>query len=163
MDGCMTKSPLSGTKKQARNPTDRGKQGVKCSLLTDANGLPLSLVVAAANTHDIKLVADTLDALQTGRPGQKLRLCLDKGYDAGWLKTYLQNRGYELYIQSRKEESDASKNTDFKAHHWVVERTHSWMNRFRRILTQWEKKKENYEAMLHFYCSLIVWNKTLLR
>ncbi|GHC06461.1 hypothetical protein GCM10007290_39090 [Providencia stuartii] len=115
---------------------DRGKQCVKCSLLTDANGLPLSLVVATANTHDIKLVADTLDALQTGRPGQKLRLCLDKGYDAGWLKTYLQNRGYELYIQSRKEESDASKNTDFKAHHWVVERTHSWMNRFRRILTQ---------------------------
>lgn len=37
----------------------------------------------AANTHDIKLIADTLDALQTGRPGQKLRLCLDKGYDAG--------------------------------------------------------------------------------
>ena len=123
-------------KKTGRNPTNRGKQGVKRSLLTDANGLPLSLVVATANTHDIKLVADTLDALQTGRPGQKLRLCLDKGYDAGWLKTYLQNRGYELYIQSRKEESDASKNTDFKAHHWVVERTHSWMNRFRRILTQ---------------------------
>lgn len=44
--------------------------------MTDANGFPLSLVVAAANTHDIKRVADTLDALQTGRPGQKLRLCL---------------------------------------------------------------------------------------
>jgi hypothetical protein len=52
-------------------------------LLTDASGLPLSLVVAAANTHDIKLVADTLDALQTGRPGQKRRFCLDKGYEAG--------------------------------------------------------------------------------
>ncbi len=107
--------------------------------------------------------ADTLDALQTGRPGQKRRLCLDKGYDAGWLKTYLQNHSYELYIQSRKEESDASKNMDFKAHHWVAERTHSWMNRFRRILTRWEKKIENYEAMLHFACGLIVWNKVLLR
>jgi transposase len=112
---------------------------------------------------DIKLVADTLDALQTGRPGQKLRLCLDKGYDAGWLKTYLQSRRYEPHIQSRKEESDASKNTDFKAHRWVVERTHSWMNRFRRVLTRWEKKTENYEAMLHFACGLIVWNKVLLR
>lgn len=69
-------------KKTGRNPTDRGKQGVKRSLMTDANGLPLSLVVAAANTHDIKLVADTLDGLQTGRPGQKIRLCLDKGYEA---------------------------------------------------------------------------------
>jgi transposase len=130
-------------KKAGRNPTDRGKQGVKRNLMTDDNGLPLSLVIAAANTHDIKLVADTPDALQTGRPGQKIRLCLDKGYEAGWLKTYLQSRRYKPHIQSRKEESDASKNTDFKAHRRVVERTHSWMNRFRRVLTRWEKNTEN--------------------
>lgn len=49
--------------------------------MTDANGLPLSVVVAGANTHDIKLVEDTLDALQTGKPGRRLRLCMDKGYD----------------------------------------------------------------------------------
>ena len=55
---------LGGLKKTGHNPTDRGKQGVKRSLLTDANGLPLSLVVTGANTHDIKLVADTLDSLQ---------------------------------------------------------------------------------------------------
>lgn len=93
--------------------------------MTDASGLPLSRVVAAANTHDIRLTAGTLNALQTERPGQQIRLCLDKGYEAGWLKTYLQHRRYESHIQSRKEESDVSKNTDFKAHRWVVERTHS--------------------------------------
>lgn len=49
--------------------------------------------------------------------------------------------------------------TDFKAHHWVVKRTYSWMNRFRRILTRWERKVENYEAMLYFTCCIIVWNK----
>ena len=153
---------LSGLKKTGRNPTDRGKQGVKRSLLTDANGLPLSLVVTGANTHDIKLVADTLDSLQTCRPSRKLHLCLDKGYEAQWLEEYLKSRYYEPHIQSRKEESEAMKNTDFKAHRWVVERTHSWMNRFRRVLTRWEKKVENYEAMLHFACGIIVWNKTLL-
>lgn len=149
-------------KKTGRNPTDRGKQGVKRSLMTDANGLPLSLVVAGANTHDIKLVEDTLDALQTGRPGRRLHLCMDKGYEAEWLEICLKSRRYEPHIQSRKEESEAMKNSDFKAHRWVVERTHSWMNRFRRILTRWEKKVENYEAMLHFACSIIVWNKILL-
>ncbi|MEQ5056098.1 IS5/IS1182 family transposase, partial [Klebsiella michiganensis] len=41
-------------------------------------------------------------------------------------------------------------------------RTHSWMNCFRRVLTRWEKKTENYEAMLYFSCGLIVWNKILL-
>lgn len=72
--------------------------------MTDANGLPLSLVVAAANMHDIKLVADTLDTLQTSRTGQKLRLCLDKDYEAGWL-----SRRYELYIQSHNEENKGFK------------------------------------------------------
>lgn len=156
------KIPFSRDKKTGKNPTDRGKQGVKRSLMTDANGLPLSLVVAGANVHDIRLVADTLDALQTGRPGRRLVLCLDKGYDAEWLRNYLKSRRYEPHIQSRKEESDASRNTDFKAHRWVVERTHSWMNRFRRILTRWEKKVENYEALLHFACGIIIWNKILL-
>lgn len=79
LDSCLTKSPVAGTKKTGKNPTDRGKQGVKRSAMTDANGLPLSLVVAGANTHDIRLVADMLDALQTGRPGRRLVLCLDKG------------------------------------------------------------------------------------
>lgn len=152
-------------KKTGRNPTDRGKQGVKRSLMTDANGLPLSVVVAGANTHDIKLVADTLNALQTGKPGKpgkRLRLCMDKGYEAEWLEEYLKSCRYEPHIQSRKEESEAIKGTDFKARRWVVEKTYSWMNRYRRVLTRREKRFENYEAMLHFVCGVIVWNKILL-
>ena len=42
-----------------------------------------------------------------------------------------------------------------RARQWVVERTHSWLNRFRRILVRWEKKAENYIALLHFACALI--------
>ena len=95
--------------------------------MTDANGIPLSVVVGGANTHDIKLVADTLDALQTGKPGERLRLCMDKDYEAQWLEEYLKSRRYEPHIQSRKEESEALRSADFKAHRWVVERTHSWM------------------------------------
>lgn len=101
--------------------------------MTDANGLPLSLVVAGANTHDIKLVEDALDGLQTGRPGQRLHLCVDKGYAAEWLETCQKARRYEPHIQLRKEESEAIKNSDFKAHRWVIERIHSLTNRFRRI------------------------------
>lgn len=72
-------------KKTGRNPTDRGKQGVKRSLMTDANGLPLSLSIAGVNTHDIKLVAGTLDSLQRGKYGKRLLLCMDKDYEAEWL------------------------------------------------------------------------------
>ncbi len=74
------------------------------------------------------------------------------------------SEGYIPHIQSRSEEAKALKNTeDFKAYCWVVERTHSWLNRYRRNLIRWEKKIENYEAMLHFACGLIVWNKILSR
>lgn len=62
--------------------------------MTDAYGLPLSLVVAAVNTHDIKLVADTFKTLQMGHTGKKLRLCLEKDYEAGRLRV-------EPHIQSR--------------------------------------------------------------
>ncbi|HLZ69734.1 MAG TPA: transposase, partial [Dehalococcoidia bacterium] len=41
----------------------------------------------------------------------------------------------------------------YRARRWPVERTHSWMNRFRRILVRWEKKAENYTAMLHLACA----------
>lgn len=128
-------------KKTGKNPTDRGKQGVKRSLLTDGKGLPLSVVVTGANTHDVRLVEETQASLQTGRPGIRLRLCLDKGYDAEWLREMLKNQRYIPFIQSRGDEREAARQEEgFKARRWVVERTHSWMNRFRRILVRWEKK-----------------------
>jgi putative transposase len=43
----------------------------------------------------------------------------------------------------------------YKARRWVVERTHSWMNRFRRILIRWEKQADNYVALLHFVCGFL--------
>jgi nucleotide-binding universal stress UspA family protein len=43
----------------------------------------------------------------------------------------------------------------YRARRWVVERTHSWLNRFRRLLIRWEKKGENYLGMLHLACAII--------
>ena len=44
-----------------------------------------------------------------------------------------------------------------KARRWVVERTHSGINRFRRILIRWEKKVENDFGMLNFVCAWITY------
>ena len=43
------------------NPTDRSKLGTKRHILTDAKGIPLSVVISSASTHDIKLVTDVMD------------------------------------------------------------------------------------------------------
>jgi transposase len=159
MDGAMTKAPLGGVK-TGPNPTDRGKDGVKRSLLTEGHGVPIGLVVAGANRNDMKLVRATLESIVAERPEptpeQPQGLCLDKGYDFQEVRDILAEFGFTAHIRARGEEAKAIKReAGFRARRWVVERTHSWMNRFRRILIRWEKKPENYIAFLHFACALI--------
>src|SRR5690242_13077481 len=62
VDGCITKAP-SGGEVAGRSPVDRGKQGLKRSLLTEGRGIPLHLVPAGANRHDARLLAPTLVGL----------------------------------------------------------------------------------------------------
>jgi len=147
-------------KKTGPNPTDRAKGGVKRSLLTEGHGVPVGLVVAGANRPDLKLVEETVDSLIVKRPRPtKTRpqgLCLDKGYDYAAVREIVQEFGFTAHIRARGEEAQAiNRQAGFKARRWVVERTHSWMNRFRRVLIRWDKKVENYLAFLHFACALI--------
>jgi putative transposase len=66
---------------------------------------------------------------------------------------------YTPHIKSRGEEAkELRSNPRKRARRWVVERSHSWINRFRRLLIRWEKKADNYQAMLHFAFAIITWN-----
>jgi putative transposase len=147
-------------KKVGKNPTDRGKLGTKRSVLTDGQGIPLGVAVDGANRHDMKLVDATLEALMVKRPEPTVmwpqHLCLDKGYDDEAVRETLEAWGYTAHIRHRGEERQAKcEIPGYRARRWVVERTHSWMNRFRRLLIRWEKKVDNYLALLHFACAWI--------
>jgi transposase len=129
--------------------------------MTEAAGIPVSVVVAGANRNDHLLLADTLDQTAAPRPEPNEErpqgLCLDKGYDYKSTREIAQARGLTLHLRTRGEEAQAKQNhPEAKPRRWVVERAHSWLNRFRRLLVRWEKKASNYEAMLHFACSVIV-------
>ena len=103
-DGTMTKAPLGG-EKTGKNPTDRGKQGVKRSLLTDGNGVPLSIVVSSANVPDSRLLEPTLDGIVVERPDPHTtpqNLCLDKGYSGEPCSQAAQVREYELHVPDKK-------------------------------------------------------------
>jgi transposase len=133
---------------------------VKRSLLTEGHGVPLGVVVAGAHRHDMKLVRPTLESMVVERPEpteeQPQGLCLDKGYDYAEVRAIVAEFGLTAHIRSRGEEGQAIKrDASFKARRWVVERTHSWINRFRRLLVRWDKKPENYLGFLHFACGLI--------
>jgi len=75
---------------------------------------------------------------------------MDKGYDYPEVQELLEDYGYTIHIRLRGEHRvDCKRIPRYIARHWIVERTHSWMNRFRRLLIRWEKKVERYVAMLH--------------
>lgn len=154
-------------KKTGPNPTDRGKLGTKRSAVTDGRGVPLGVAVAGANVPDYKLLEETLDALLVKPPtaptDQRFHLCLDKGYDYDGPRQIAYDYNFTAHIRGRGEETKARPDhPNHRPRRWVVERVHSWVNRFRRLLIRWEKKPQNYEAMIQFACGIIAWEQANL-
>lgn len=159
LDGAMTKAPLGGPA-TGPNPTDRAKSGTKRCLLTEGKGVPMACTVAGANRHDMKMAVATLDATVVERPEPTpttpQHVSMDKGFDYDEIRDAVAARQYIAHIRARGEETALKKEIPgYRARRWVVERTHSWMNRFRRVLIRWEKKVENYMAMLELACAFI--------
>lgn len=142
------------------NPTDRAKSGTKRSLQTDAAGVPIGVAVAGANCNDHKMLKATMESTPVDRPGgRRVRqhILLDKGYDYVEIYEMIEDEGYEGHVAQRINSPVERKRSPGRrrARRWVVERTHSWMNRFRRLLIRWEKRVENYVALVHFACAII--------
>lgn len=129
-------------------------------MLTDAAGVPLALAVGGANCRDLKLARETVEAIVAPRPdprdGPPQGLCLDKDYDYAEVYELAEEFAFTTHTRQRGVDYQQVKRQAYKkARRWVVERTHSWMNRFRGILIRWSKKAENYLALLHFACAII--------
>ena len=162
-DGVMTKAPFGGAA-VGPNPTDRGKEGTKRSTLVEGAGVPLAVVVAGANRHDMKLLAATLDGIVIARPApteeHPQHLSLDAGYDYAVIRAEVEARGYKQHIRPRGEERALKAQVPgWRACRWVVERTHSWLNRSRRLLVRWEKQAELYLAFVHLACAQLIFSK----
>ena len=122
--------------------------------------MPIGLGVAGANQNDCKLLAETIASIPVQRPPpppEKPRhLCLDKGYAYQEARQVAKAFGCSAPLRARGEEAQAKeRQPGQKARRWVVERTHSWMNRFGSLLTRWAKKEQNSLGLLHFACGLI--------
>ena len=143
------------------NPTDRAKTGVKRSLLVEADGGgPLAVVIAGANVRDDKLLAATLDAVVVKRPEPNeeapQHLCLDKGYDNRLSRELVEERHYVVHIRRIGEEKlDETGEKCYPAKRWVVERTLGWLSKCRAILVRYEKKAQNYLALVKVACILL--------
>ena len=150
-------------KKTGKNPTDRGKLGVKRSVLTDDRGVVLGLVIGPANQHDVMLALPTLDSIPVHRPRpgphRRQHVCADKAYDSKEFRRILTRRHYVPHIKSRGEEESERRQRSAKPRRWKNERTQSWFNRFRRVQIRWEKKAINYLSELMFVCAWIAFRQ----
>jgi putative transposase len=114
----------------------------------------------------MKLVAATLESIpeDAQRPEPTAEdpqgMCMDKGYDYDEVRALVEEFGFTAHIKSRGAEAqEIKRNARFKARRWVVERTHSWMNRYRGVLIRWSKKAENYIALLHMCFAFIIYRR----
>ena len=110
------------------------------------------------------MLRETIDSIVIERPEvtteQAQGMCLDKGYDCREVYEILQEFGFTAHVRARGEEAQALKReAGYRARRWVVERAHSWLNRFRAVLVRWEKKAGNYLALLHLACAYIAFKQ----
>ena len=160
MDGCHIMAPRAG-ENTGPSYKHRGKSGVNRSLLTDGNGMPLALVVAPANRLDFQLAENTLQSFAIPRPNPKStqqHICLDKGYDYPEIDTIITTYQYISHIR-RKGIDYSLLVPKYRARRWVVERTHSWINDYRRLILRWETRSQHYLSFLYFACAVMCFHK----
>jgi transposase len=135
LDSCITKAPCGG-EKAGRSPVDRGKRGIKRSVLVDGRGIPLGTVTAPANRHDSPLLAPTIDAARSlGLVVEDASVHLDRGYDSELTRTRLLER--ELLAEISKKGRPAPLNATRR---WIVERTNSWQNAHKKLVWCTERR-----------------------
>ncbi|WP_425429927.1 IS5 family transposase [Deinococcus hopiensis] len=149
------------------NPTDRGKAGCKRTLLSDAKGIPLSVVLCGAKRHDSKMLSEALDAVVVAVPApgeqEQRHLLLDRGYDTQACRQLALDEGLLAHIPKKSTAAPPIPAPGDPQRHpprrWVVEVGHSWFNRFRRIQTRWEKRQDLYLGFVELTACLIIWRK----
>ena len=119
------------------------------------------MVVSAANTHDMKLLEQVVDAVapirgRAGRPRRRpVKLHADKGYDYPACRRLLRRRGITARIARRGVESA----TRLGRHRYVIERTLEWVSRFRRLVRRYDRTANHFAAFARLACAIICYRR----
>jgi transposase len=125
----------------------------------------LAAAISAANTPDAALLLPLVDAIppvsgKRGRPRRRpAKLHADKAYDHKALRAAVQARGIGVRIARKAVESSQR----LGRHRWVVERTMSWLMRYRRLVRRYDLYAEHFTAFTTIACALICHHRLLKR
>jgi len=130
-------------------------------VLCDRTGIPLAVLVSAANTHDSQLLMPLLDSIapirsRRGRPRRRpAKLHGDKAYDQPALRREIRRRGIAVRIARKGVESSSR----LGRHRWIVEACLSWLTRNRRLIRRYDRKAEHFQAFADIACTLISYRR----
>ncbi len=151
VDCCITKAPCGG-EMAGRSPVDRGKRGLKRSVVVDSGGIPLGAVAAPANRHDSPLLEETLGTLEKlGPMPERVRVHLDRGYDSQATRERLRDRGLVVAISKKGKPAPLA-----ATKRWVVERTNSWNNAHKKLVWCTERRGRVIDFWIAFSEVIIV-------
>jgi transposase len=152
VDCCITKAPCGG-EKAGKSPVDRGKKGIKRSVVVDADGIPLGSVTASANRHDSPLLPETLDAVEEilGSLPEPVMVHLDRGYDSELTRKRLAERNLIGVISEKGKPSPLG-----ATNRWVVERTSSWQNAHKKLVWCTERRSRVIDFWIAFSNVIVI-------
>jgi transposase len=139
------------------NPTDRGKLGTKHNVLTDAQGIPLTVLVTGANAADVAQLLPLVDGIPDlpGGGGDKhnrpQELYADRAYDSEPHREELRERDIEPVIPKRRTEHGSG----LGIYRWVVERTGAWLHGFGKLRLRTDPDGAIHKALVALASALI--------
>lgn len=152
----------------------RKGKGSTLDLLTEGQGLPIALDVTAANVHETKPVLAMVDGVHVQPKGRRFQrrpkhLIADRGYDSMPLRRALRARSIRPIIparvwkdRKRKKGRPAGSFTPGQYQgRWKIERTHAWMDNYRRVAVRWDHTSESFKAWSIIACIMICLNNIL--
>lgn len=129
-------------------------------VITDSHGLPIAIRTAPANTHEVKLVEDTLKAIYTPYPRI---MVADKAYDSDALRKSLDEKWIDLVVPHRRKRKrpkmqDKRKLTRYRKR-WKIERYFAWLHNYRRCVVRYDYKIFNFEGFILLASTMIYLKK----
>jgi transposase len=138
-------------------------------LLIDANGIPLSVAVDAANVPEtaLGLAAVTMVLVTLPVGGfSPIPVLGDRGYDCDWLREEFSALGLKLIAKHRvnrvKEPTSDGRCERRLKRRWKIERSNSWLHSYRRAITRFEKSVKRFEGFVSLACAFMALGKLIL-
>lgn len=145
-----------GVEGSGKNPTDRGRPGIKQHIVVDANGIPLAGDVTPANLPEIRELLPLMSGIgpldEADEPRRMPgKIYGDRAYDSEPHRQRLRELGVEAKLAKRNTENGSG----LGVYRWVVERTISWLHGFRKLRLVTEKTLEMQYAFFNLALALI--------